>query len=99
MFKGGSLNLEFCLLMVISGVFGFCMTMSRLLSVSFGGAQACGITAVVKDVLLTYVSFIFFDDARCTPMVLIGLAVSFCGVFFQLVVKVCTKQQEKIKEK
>ena len=42
------------------------------------------VVGTIKDVLLTYAGFAFFDDSNCSQLVLLGLAVSFAGAGFSL---------------
>ena len=69
----------FMLLTSISGVFGIVITLSVLCVVATGGPIAVNITGTFKDVFLTYVGFTFFDDQKFSPLVAIGLGLSFIG--------------------
>ena len=55
-------GLFFIVLCTISGVFGIIITLSVLCVVAIGGPIAVNISGTFKDVFLTYVGFMFFDD-------------------------------------
>ena len=61
---------------------GIQITMAIMLTVTVCGPVAINISGVFKDIGLTYAGFILFDDAKTTPSVLIGLAISFLGAAF-----------------
>jgi len=74
-------------MMLISGGSGIIITLSILCVVQVGGPILVNVTGIVKDVVLTYLGFMFFDDIQPTTMVLTGLAVSFAGATLALVDK------------
>ena len=80
-------GLIFCVKLIGSGMCGFGLTIFRLITLNLGGSNACNITAIVKDVLLTFVGFIAFANVHVSATVLSGLAISFAGVCFQLIMK------------
>ena len=53
--------------------------MSIAIATTVAGPLAINISSILKDVLLTYAGFIFFNDVRATTPVLLGLALSFVG--------------------
>ncbi len=55
----------------------------------------------MKDVVLTYVGFMFFDDISLTLMVAIGLMFSFIGVGYYALVSYLSERekQQKLKMK
>ena len=58
---------------------GVLITLAVLCVVFIGGPIAVNISGIVKDVFLTYVGFIFFDDQEFNFYVAFGLALSFVG--------------------
>lgn len=64
---------------------GITLTLIMLLSITLAGPVLTNMTGTIKDAALTYVSFIFFEDALATPTVLIGLAISFIGAIVYIV--------------
>jgi hypothetical protein len=72
----------------MSTVSGLIITMFTMVVVGEGGPLAINITGNIRDVGLTYIGFILFDDIKPTDMVLLGLAVSFTGSLIFTVNKV-----------
>lgn len=64
---------------MLSGVLGILITLSVLMVVTVVSPIANNITGNMKDIVLTYVGFIFFDDATLTKTLATGLAISFAG--------------------
>ena len=85
----------FLSLVSISAICGFSLSLAMLSLVMLGGPIMINIVGTLKDVVLTYASFVFFDDTKCTKMVLVGLAVSFAGASFSLRSKLKLVAQEK----
>jgi len=50
--------------------------------IKLAGPVAVNITGTLKDVILTYVGFIFFDNVEMTNPVLVGLVFSFTGAAY-----------------
>ena len=50
--------------------------------VNIGGPIAVNVSGIIKDVFLTYVGFILFDDQELNLNVATGLALSFIGAFY-----------------
>ncbi|CDW82730.1 UNKNOWN [Stylonychia lemnae] len=69
----------FILYVFLSSIMGIVITVSVLMTVTVVSPIATNVTGNLKDVLLTYVGFIFFDDQSLTQMMLIGLTLSFMG--------------------
>ena len=65
--------------MTVSGMGGIMITIATLLTVTTCGPSAVNIAGTLKDVLLTYLGFILFDDIKPTNQILVGLALSFTG--------------------
>jgi hypothetical protein len=63
----------------ISGVMGIAITLSVLIVCTLVSPIAFNVTGNLKDVALTYIGFIFFEDANLTFMVGVGLLLSFIG--------------------
>jgi len=59
-------NVWFVSYVVISGMMGIAITLSVLMVVTINGAIAQSIVGNMKDVVLTFVGFVFFDDAPLT---------------------------------
>lgn len=77
----GASGLRFMLL--VSGSFGFVITMVILLTITLCGPIALNITGVLKDVVLTALGFFFFpDDVKLSQSLFCGLAISFTGATF-----------------
>jgi len=53
-----------------------------LLCIKLAGPVAVNISGTLKDVVLTYVGFMFFDDVKMTTPVLVGLVFSFGGAAY-----------------
>lgn len=86
---------------IISGVMGIVITMSVLMVVTINGPIWQNIVGNSKDVLLTFVGFVLFDDANLTLMMGTGLFMSFLGaavyVYDQLIKTTISAQKEKLK--
>eukprot|EP00347_Sterkiella_histriomuscorum_P007637 403348152 len=64
---------------IISGVMGIVITMSVLMVVTINGPIWQNIVGNSKDIILTFVGFVFFEDAKLTLMMGTGLTLSFMG--------------------
>ena len=69
----------FVILTSMTGCMGVFITLSVLCVVNIGGPIAVNVSGIIKDVFLTYVGFIFFDDQEFNSFVALGLALSFVG--------------------
>ena len=78
---------QFVTIFVIFSLVGAVFSFSIACTVAIAGPLSLNITGIIKDVFLTYAGFIFFDDANCTPCVMVGLAVSFGGAIKTIVGK------------
>lgn len=58
---------------------GIIITLSVLMVCTVVSPVAFNITGNMKDVVLTYVGFMFFNDASLTFFVGLGLTISFAG--------------------
>ena len=58
---------------------GIMITIASLLTVTTCGPSGLNISGTLKDVVLTYLGFILFDDVKPTSMILTGLAMSLAG--------------------
>lgn len=65
-----------------SGLSGIMITITTLMTVCICGPLAVNIAGTLKDVGLTYVGFIFFDDVTLTESVAVGLTLSFAGASY-----------------
>lgn len=58
---------------------GVLITLAVLCVVNIGGPIAVNVSGIIKDVFLTYLGFIMFDDQDFNAYVGFGLALSFIG--------------------
>jgi len=72
-------NLEEIIAITISGMGGILITIASLLTVTTCGPSALNVSGTLKDVALTYLGFILFDDVKPTTKILVGLALGFSG--------------------
>jgi hypothetical protein len=70
---------NFALFFAPSTVSGILITVLTNMCVALGGAIAVNITGTLRDVGLTYLGFLLFDDITPTGAVLIGIGISFLG--------------------
>ena len=70
------------IMVLLSGSFGICITITSLLTVTVCGPLAINIAGTIKDVGLTYAGFLFFEDVKASSSVMIGLGFSFAGAIF-----------------
>mgnify|MGYP000748917462 CR=1 FL=1 len=89
----------FVAMTLFSGSMGIIITLSVLVVIVVGGPIMVNVTGTMKDGLLTYAGFVFFDDSKVSPMVLLGLGLSFAGATFTLINKYKQVKQEKQSEK
>lgn len=82
MIKDFDLRVRFIASLLLSGVMGIMITCSALMVVTLCNPVANNITGNLKDVILTYIGFIFFDDAILSSSVAIGLMFSFLGAAY-----------------
>lgn len=66
-------------LLLISGSFGFIITMNVLLMVIVCGPIALNVTGTFKDLILTFVGIAIFNDQKLTPSFIVGISLSFTG--------------------
>ena len=79
---------------------GICLTLASLVAVDVGGPLLVNIAGTIKDVALTYIGLVFMkadkDVTQDTSIfVLAGLALSFLGASFQLLIKLNELQTDK----
>jgi len=55
------------------------ITIASLLTVTTCGPSGLNISGTLKDIVLTYLGFILFDDIKPTNMILAGLSMSLAG--------------------
>ena len=79
---------------IISSVICVLHTYTTLMTLNLVGPIGVNIAGICKDIILTYVGFMFFDDAMPNPLVVFGLLVSFSGASFYIY----AKATEKIKQ-
>ena len=72
-------SIWFVVYILISGVMGIVITLSVLMLITINGPISQSIVGNMKDVVLTWIGFMFFDDATLTSLVFCGLALSFLG--------------------
>jgi hypothetical protein len=78
-FTGPNPNVGLCAMLLVSGAFGFVITMNILLVVTICGPIAINVAGTFKDIILTFVGIAIFQDQKLTTSFLIGLALSFSG--------------------
>lgn len=81
--------------LVTCGLLGLVYTLFVLLTIATGGPIAVNISGSLKDVALTLVSFLAFDDLAPSKQVLAGLAVSFAGASYYIYDKASLNQKAK----
>ena len=69
---------------MLSAVSGIAITLFTMLAVSIGGPISVNISGTLKDVVLTYVGFLLFDDIQPTMQVQVGLVLSFFGALYYI---------------
>lgn len=82
-------------LFLTSGLLSITITLSMLSVVILAGPIMINVVANIRDILLTYAGFAFFQDQSCTRLVLVGLTISFGGAFHALLTKFKQLKQEK----
>jgi len=85
----------FVTLVCISGVSGIMITLSVLMCIKLAGPVAVNITGTLKDVILTYVGFMFFEGVEITTPVMVGLVFSFAGAAYISYTKVAEANAKK----
>lgn len=78
---------QMILLIMTTGSLGMLILMTQLLCVSINGSLSISITGVFKDVGLTFIGFLLFDDTEATTNVILGLTISFIGAIYYCVMK------------
>lgn len=58
---------------------GILITIASLLTVTTCGPSGLNIAGTLKDVLLTYLGFILFNDVKPTAKILVGVGLGFAG--------------------
>lgn len=84
--------------MLINSLICYIQTYMTLLAIKTVGPLGINITNILKDVLLTYISFIIFTEIQPSFEVLFGLACSFIGAIYYIYHKI-TFSQNEINEK
>ena len=82
-------------LLLVSGSFGFIITMNVLLMVIVCGPIALNVTGTFKDLILTFVGIAIFNDQKLTPSFLVGIALSFTGAGLFTYQKVTAIQEKE----
>jgi hypothetical protein len=77
---------------------GILITIATLLTVTTCGPSALNISGTLKDVLLTYLGFILFNDVEPTNMIVAGLALSFTGATIITYINVSTNMAKNAEE-
>lgn len=65
-----------------SGMMGIVITLGVLLVCTTCNPIAVNITGTIKDVILTYAGFVFFENVHISFSVMVGLFFSFAGAIF-----------------
>ncbi len=66
-------------MLILCGLMGITVTLAIFLSQGVASPVAVIISGISKDILLTYLGFVMFEDANFTPCMAAGLALSFIG--------------------
>lgn len=82
LFNPATVEFNFAALVWISGLSGIFITVATILTVTICGPSSLNAAGIIKDVGLTYVGFVLFEDAKATTNVLTGLLFSFCGALY-----------------
>jgi len=69
---------------VLSAVTGIIITLSIILCNTLCNPIAPHITRTIKDAVLTYIGFAFFENVNMSNALMIGLLVSFVGAIVYL---------------
>ena len=69
-------------MLFLSGIMGIVITLSVLMVCTTSSPVSVNITGTIKDVLLTYAGFVFFQNVHISPSVIMGLAFSFLGASY-----------------
>lgn len=85
-------------MLVVSGCFGFIITMNILLVVTIAGPIALNVAGTSKDLILTFVGIAIFQDQKLSPAFLIGLAFSFGGAGYFTYNKVQSAREAEAKK-
>ena len=72
-------NFWFVVYLVLSASMGIMITLTLLMVCTVVGPIAINITGNVKDVALTWIGFVLFNDVTLTMMMGVGLLMSFAG--------------------
>lgn len=62
-------------------------TYTTLLTLKVAGPIGVNIAGILKDIFLTYIGFLLFNDFIATGQVLVGLMLSFLGALYYVYVK------------
>ena len=92
-FTGPNPNVGLCVTLLVSGGFGFVITMNILLVVTICGPIAINVAGTFKDIILTFVGIAIFQDQKLTATFLIGLSLSFSGAGILTYNKVSAKYE------
>lgn len=82
-------------LLLVSGSFGFIITMNVLLMVIICGPIALNVTGTAKDLILTFVGIAIFNDQKLTPAFIVGISLSFTGAGLFTYQKVSAIQEKE----
>ena len=87
-------------MLLVSGCFGFVITMSILLTITLCGPIALNISGTLKDVVLTALGFFFFpNDVQVSTSLFIGLTLSFTGATYFSYNKYKDHKEKEAREK
>ncbi len=71
--------LYFNILLFLSGILGIAITMFVMLAYTVCLPLTVNVSMVFKDVLMTWISFVMFDDQKATLVVIVGTGLSLLG--------------------
>ena len=65
-----------------------CHTYLTLMAVTVAGSDGVNISNILKDVGLTFIGFVYFDDVQLTIEIVVGLSISFVAALFYIRMKI-----------
>ena len=72
-------QMGFLVTLGLSGLMGITVTLAIFIVNGIASPVAMNLSGITKDLFLTYLGFVMFDDAKMTLLVGLGLGLSFIG--------------------
>ena len=89
----------FYTLLAFSGLMGCMLTFSQALCTTVNSPLATAITGNVKDIALTIIGIVCFNDVQLTPLLVFGLLLSLIGAIFYSGSKLQAREEETSEER